>query len=533
MKYVVFTNPIKNKKAMSKKITTFIFILTSSVLALAQNNVRNLEDFTALKVSSAFNIELVQGNTNQAEIIGVPDEYLSSVATDINGGTLSIYAKDKIKAESDMKIRITFSNLERVDISGASTLKNEGVLSFGDFEVKTSGASNVLLGLKAQTVTLKTSGASDVKLNGAAQEFIIESSGASNVKAKDFEAEFARVRVSGASDVHVNAKQELSGEVSGASDVKVYGAPTINKLKKTGASDIRAGNDFKINVGNSNVIIDNDDEVDANLGQNTVKVSNDTTRIRLGRTNVLVISDSISINRKPKIRRNHWAGVDLGINGFVNGSGSFNLNHDPSLALTDPKKVTQFMELDYSKSWVFSLNFYEHFFKIYQHHFGLVTGLGLEYNNYELKHNVRLVEKGGSYVSNTLNAYNENYTWGVVDTVNNFSKNRFKTFYINAPFMFEINTGDHKNKSFHLSAGAIVGYKFTTRMKYLYKVNGDEQKVKDDSDFNTNPFKVALTARVGYGWLNFFATYSLTPLFESGRGPELYPVSVGVTLLGF
>lgn len=517
-----------------KKITLFISILTSSVLAMAQNNVRTLEDFSAMKVSSAFNIELVQGSTNQAEIIGVPDEYLGGVATEVKSGTLTIYAKDKIKAESDMKIRVTFSNLERVDISGASTLKNEGMLSLADFELKTSGASNIFLGLKANTFTLKTSGASDVKLNGSAQEFIIESSGASNVKAKDFEAEFARVTVSGASDVHVNAKQELSGVVSGASDVKVYGNPTVNNLRKSGGSDIRMGNDnLKINVGTGKVLIEGEDVVITGIGENDVQVVNDTTRIKLGRTHLLVINDSISINRTPKKRRNHWAGIDLGINGFVNSSGSFNLNHDPSLELTDPKKVTQFMELDYAKSWVFSLNFYEHFFKIYQHHFGFVTGLGLEYNNYELKHNVRLIENGGGFVSNNVNAYNQNYTWGVVDSTVNFSKNRFKTFYIDAPFLFEINTGDHKNKSFHLSAGAIVGYKFTTRMKYLYKDNGNQQKVKDDKDFNTNPFKVALTARVGYGWLNFFATYSLTPLFESGRGPELYPVSVGVTLLGF
>lgn len=518
---------------MKKKSIIFIALLASSVLGSAQNNIRTLEDFNAMKVSSAFNIELVQSNTNQAEIIGVPEEYLNGIATEVKGGTLNIFAKDKIKAESDMKIRVTFSNLEKVEISGASSLKNEGTLTLGDFEVKTSGASDVLLGLKAQTFILKTSGASDVKLNGAAQEFIVESSGASNVKAKDFEAEFAKVRVSGASDVHVNAKQELSGDVSGASDVKVYGNPSVNNLRQSGGSDINSGSDLKINVGNNNVLIENDDKVNANLGKNTVNVSNDTTKIRLGRTNMLIINDSISINRTPKKRRNHWAGIDLGINGFVNADKSINLSHDPSLELTDPKKVTQFMELDYSKSWVFSLNFYEHFFKIYQHHFGLVTGLGLEYNNYELKHNVRLIQNGGGFVSNNLNAYNQNYTWGVVDSTFNFSKNRFKTFYINAPLMFEINTGDHKNKSFHLSAGAIVGYKFTTRMKYKYKDNGDEQKIKDDQNFNTNPFKVALTARVGYGWLNFFATYSLTPLFESGRGPELYPVSVGMTLLGF
>ena len=520
-----------------KKYIILIIIVSSAFLSKAQNNVRMLADFNALKVSSAFNIELIQGTSNQAEIIGVPEEYLSNLATEINGSTLNIYAKGKIKAESDMKIKLTFTMLERAEISGASNLKNQEVLSLGDFEIKTSGASNVELNLKSNIFTLNTSGASDVKLKGATEEFIIDASGASSVKTKEFEADVIRVKASGASDIAVNAKQEITGSVSGASDVKVLGNPAINTLTTSGASDFRTGDrtsdNLKINVGERKVLIEGDDVIITGVGENDVRVINDTTKIKLGRTHILVISDSISINRPKKQRRNHWAGIDLGINGFVNSSGSFDLNHDASLALTDPKKVTQFMELDYKKSWTVNVNFFEYFFKIYQHNFGFVTGLGLEYNNYELKHNVRLIENGGSFVTNNLNSYNENYTWGVVDTTLNFSKNRFKTFYIDAPFLFEINTGNHKNKSFHLSAGAIVGYQFTAKMKYNYKVNGDEQKVKDNKDFNTNPFKVSLTARAGVGHFNFFATYALTPLFENGRGPELYPFSVGVTLLGF
>lgn len=518
---------------MSKKIILILLFVASTILVSAQNNVRNLADFNALKVSSAFNIELIQGTTNQAEIIGVPEEYLSNLATDVSDNTLNIYAKGKIKAQSDMKIKLTFSNLEKVDISGASTLKNVGTLSLNNFEIKTSGASNIDLNSKAGIFTLKTSGASDVKLSGTANEFVVDASGASSVKTKEFEADFVRVKASGASSLSVNPKTEITGSVSGASDVKVFGTPAINTLTSSGASDVRNGDNLEINSGTSKILIDGDNVSITGVGENDVKVINDTTKIKLGRTYVLVINDSISINRPKKKRRNHWAGVDLGINGFVNSSGSFNLNHDASLVLTDPKKVTQFMELDYRKSWVVNINFYEHFFKIYQHKFGFVTGLGLEYNNYELKHNVRLIEDGGSYVYNNVNTYNENYTWGVVDTNVTFSKNRFKTFYIDAPFMFEINTGDHKNKSFHLSVGAIVGYKFTTRMKYKYKEDGNEQKVKDNNNFNTNPFKVNLTARAGVGRLNLFATYALTPLFESGRGPELYPFTVGVTLLGF
>src|SRR3990167_8830791 len=109
-----------------KKTILFISLITSTILASAQNNVRNLANFNALKVSSAFTIELIQGSTNQVEIIGVPDEYLSKLATEINDNQLSVYAKGKIKAESTMKIKLTFVALEKINVSGASNISNQG-----------------------------------------------------------------------------------------------------------------------------------------------------------------------------------------------------------------------------------------------------------------------------------------------------------------------------------------------------------------------------------------------------------------------
>ena len=192
------------------------------------------------------------------------------------------------------------------------------------------------------------------------------------------------------------------------------------------------------------------------------------------------------------------------------------------------------MELNYRKSWTFSINFMEYFIKIKEHHFGIVTVLGTEWNNYELLHNIKLTSKGGANVYPVVDEFNQDYTWGEIDTVNSYSKNRFKTWFINAPLLLELNTGDNKNKSFHISAGAIFGFNLQTKIKYKYKdVGGSEQNEKDKQSFNTNPFRVSLTTRVGVGRFNVFATYSLTPLFENNRGPELYPFTVGVTLLGF
>jgi hypothetical protein len=59
------------------------------------------------------------------------------------------------------------------------------------------------------------------------------------------------------------------------------------------------------------------------------------------------------------------------------------------------------------------------------------------------------------------------------------------------------------------------------------------QKLKSPGDYAMDDFRFAATARVGYGWVNLFANYDLNPLFEDGRGPELYPYSVGVKLISF
>lgn len=506
---------------MNKRLLLVVISMMITSTFLAQTTERIVESFDKLKISSALNVVLIEADKEKIEINGVPEEYLNNLITETKSGTLNIYVKARVKSASDMQVKVYYTTLSNIEVSGAAFVKAQNLINSESLSINSSGATELDFSINAQVVYLTTSGASTVRLNGATKNFIISLSGASELQAQDFEAKKVEINVSGASAVKLLAIQEISGVLSGASEVKIYGNPPIKNIQKSGSSEIKNENDFSITLPTDT------------LGNIKTKNKNDTTRIKWGGTLLLIIDDSISINKPPKKRRNHWAGIDLGINGFVNANNSFNLNNPAGLDTSNPSKVTQFMELDYAKSWTVSINFYEQFIKLYQHHVGLVTGLGIEYNNYELKHNVQLISKGGSFVHDNITPYNENYTWGVIDTSINYSKNRFKTFYINAPLLVELNTGEHKNKSFHFAAGAIVGYKFTTKMKYKYKEDGDTQKYKDNQNFNTNPFRVSLTARIGYGRLNFFATYGLTPLFEKNRGPELHAFSVGMTLLGF
>ena len=501
-----------------------IYIIIISILifnnAIAQSENREISDFQTLKVSNALEVVLTQGQSNGITIEGATPEATAKVITEVKDGKLSISTKGKIKSKDDIKVFLTFNNLSRIEQGGASEISATNTIKAEDFIINGSGAIEAKLDLEVTRLSIDFSGASDIKLSGSADNFDLTLGGASDLKASDFVAKNVKVDISGASDVKVNATNSITGKASGASSINVKGSPSVRDIKTSIAS-----------TSSYNGVSDSDNSLTVSNDGVTV---NDTTRVKLGDTKILFINDSIRSKKKRKKRRNHWAGVDLGINGFLNSNKGFDLSNDPSLATTNPKEVTQFMELNYRKSWTFSINFMEYFLKIKGHNFGLVTGLGTEWNNYELQHNIKLTSQGGSNVYPVVDAFNQDYTWGDIDTVNNYSKNRFKTWFINAPLLLELNTGDRKNRSFHISAGAIFGFNLQTKIKYKYKdVNGSEKKEKDKQSFNTNPFRVSLTTRVGVGRFNVFATYSLTPLFENSRGPELYPFTVGITLLGF
>ncbi|MEQ8625288.1 MAG: outer membrane beta-barrel protein [Vicingaceae bacterium] len=246
----------------------------------------------------------------------------------------------------------------------------------------------------------------------------------------------------------------------------------------------------------------------------------DTSRFSIGSTKVIIISDdkndsknddteSISIKKEEKQRWNHYVGVDFGINGLLSEKKSVDLPEE-----------ARFMDLDYARSVSISLNFFEHYIPIAKEKFGISTGLGFEFNKYALDRDYTILA-------------NKDSTFGFQDSSIVLSKNLFKSEVLNWPIMLETNLGKDAKHSFHVAVGGMLSYRLGAKTKQIFTQDNKEYKVKNRTDYNTNPFLFSLVARVGYGGFTIFANYSLTPMFENNKGPELYPFTVGVSLASF
>jgi hypothetical protein len=472
-------------KFIGLSILSCIFCLNAS----AQKD-RTVGEFTGIKAGDAFNISITQSDSPSLKV-DAPESVQNQIKTEVKDGILNIWTEGNVKTEEDIKITVSMKTLNSIDISGAADVKSENTITVDKINIKTSGAGDIHLDLKANEITTDISGAGDVTLKGTAQLLDASVSGAGDLKASNLEANKVKAKVSGAGDAKVNAVQGLDADISGAGSIIYKGSPTDRNVNITGSGSVR--------------------ESKSGNGEET---ASDTTKFKLGGKKYMIIGDGDDdhdykkYSHKDSVRNynedfKHWQGLEFGVNGFLDYKNSLDL---PSTG--------SFLELDYGRSIQFGLNLAEKDFHIYKNYVNLVTGFGFNFNHYAFQNNITL---NGD--TTYLSAWNDS-----VD----YRKNKLNVAYIKVPLMLEFNTSKNPNKNFHIGVGGQFAYRINAVQKQVYYVNNDRHKIKHHDDYNLEPFEYTAIARVGFKDVTVYAEYGLSRVFKKDKGPQVYPFTLGV-----
>jgi hypothetical protein len=256
----------------------------------------------------------------------------------------------------------------------------------------------------------------------------------------------------------------------------------------------------------------------------TVEVDNfnDTiTKITVGSRRFEVINDHrrsrVRMVRVPREKfKGHWAGFDIGYNGYLDSDFSSDL---PDNAL--------FMDLNGSKAITVSINFLQYNIGLQKNkdNLGLVLGAGWTFYNYR-------TDKPYTFERNEETGH----TFGnPTPDERHIIKNKITTSFINIPLLLEWQIPSTEPfHRFYISAGPYCGFKTGGHTKMVYKENGKKVKDKsDDDNLNIKPFQYGAMIRLGYRFINLYATYNFSTFYTKDRGPELHPFTVGVSLVQF
>ena len=200
----------------------------------------------------------------------------------------------------------------------------------------------------------------------------------------------------------------------------------------------------------------------------------------------------------------HWAGIGLGFANISNAS--FKINNIDGVSLKS------------GSSSEFFVNLIEKILPIYKNRLGITTGLGFNWRTYSLDYNTHFVNNNG--LTNVYDA-----PVGV-----KYEYSKLKTAHITLPVLLEWQPGG-LDDDFFVSVGIICGVKTYSVSKIKFKnESGDMIKRVEDKGLNVSPLSLDYYAQIGYGSFNVFAKYSPFSIFESGKGPDVRAVSLGLVL---
>jgi hypothetical protein len=200
------------------------------------SEMRSLPAFSRLGVDGLAEVTLVQG-TAEAITIEAPAKQLPKVRTEVRDGTLTITNEDSRGFLGGLfgggprpaKVTVTFRSIDGVRAAGAVKLKANGIKA-NALAVSVSGAASLAIaGLDAKELAVSGSGAMKAELAGRAGEQKVAISGAGEYRAPNLLTDNARVSVSGAGKVVVNAAKTLDVSISGAGSVDYLGDPVVSE----------------------------------------------------------------------------------------------------------------------------------------------------------------------------------------------------------------------------------------------------------------------------------------------------------------
>lgn len=223
------------------------------------------------------------------------------------------------------------------------------------------------------------------------------------------------------------------------------------------------------------------------------------------------VEDAKPKKKKKRKFDGHWEGLDFGVNLLMDQAP---LGDKVAPYALYPEGTPNFMEVRPEKSFEVNWNIAEYSFGLGSY-MGFVTGIGLNFNDYKFKNKYTIVKDENGMIQPSALPEED------------FRKSKLSTVYLTAPLLFEVQIpGNHGSDRLFVTAGVVGGLKIGDHTKYKI---GNE-KSKDKGDFNLNPWRWSYMAKIGFDDFGIYATYCNTPLFESGSGPELYPLSIGVTM---
>ncbi|MEL6989375.1 MAG: head GIN domain-containing protein [Bacteroidota bacterium] len=212
---------------MKKIFTIALFMLGAVAITFAANEeTRNLGNFSTLATSSGVKVILVKGSSNKAKIETVNAD-TDEIITVVKGDELQIKWKSNKGSWKNRKgkVILTYKNIEGISVSSGSMVKSDDVLESRDLFMNVSSGGLCNLEISTNEIRINVSSGGNLTLEGQADESDVDVSSGGYLNAVDLKSDHSKVNSSSGGAAKVWVEKSIRASANSGGMVKYKGNP--------------------------------------------------------------------------------------------------------------------------------------------------------------------------------------------------------------------------------------------------------------------------------------------------------------------
>jgi len=206
------------------KEAIYLTLLLLNLGVYAQNpELRNMGDFTSVKVFDRMHVNLIKGTENKVELSGRDVDDIELVN---KGGLLKIRMHiDKVFDGDRTFVKVFYTDLKVIDGNEGSHIVANELIEQDAIEIRAQEGAQIEAGLKVKNAEIRAVTGGIIQLNGRARHQHIEINTGGVFEGKELHTETTAIRVQAGGEASIYASRSAEIKVRAGGDIYVYGNP--------------------------------------------------------------------------------------------------------------------------------------------------------------------------------------------------------------------------------------------------------------------------------------------------------------------
>ncbi|MFY0598756.1 MAG: DUF2807 domain-containing protein [Cyclobacteriaceae bacterium] len=244
---------------MNRIIIITLFLSATFFSNAQETETRTLRSFESVSVSQGIEAFLAEGTSESARVEVDGNIDIEEVLTEVNGGHLKIHLEGNNYRNVDVRVYVTYVNLESLKASSAGSIEVEDRVTCDcDFDIDVSSAGDVEIDLESNSLDLEASSAGDIDvrvrtgsidasassagdidIEGIAKSVDAKASSSGDISAYDLVCDNAELRASSGGSITITVKEELKARSSSGGSISYKGNPEYTDKESSSGGSVR------------------------------------------------------------------------------------------------------------------------------------------------------------------------------------------------------------------------------------------------------------------------------------------------------